>query len=160
MPRLKDIEVDIDALMALREKPAGGVRITLSDHALESVVWPKLRNLMRSYPDIKLELNVDNGFRDIAEEGFDAGVRLGESVDKDMIAVRIGPDWRLVAVASPSYLSSRGAPSNPQDLVSHDCINQRQIRSGGLYVWEFEKDGMSFVFVSTDNLSSTPALLR
>lgn len=141
VPRLKDMEVDIDALMALRETPAGGVRITLSDHALESVVWPKLRTLMRSYPDIKLELNVDNGFRDIADEGFDAGVRLGESVDKDMIAVRIGADWRLVAVASPGYLSAKGIPLHPQELVSHDCINQRQIRSGGLYVWEFEKDG-------------------
>ena len=88
-----------------------------------------------------MELNSDNGFRNIVEEKFDAGVRLGESLDKDMIAVRIGPDWRLVAVASPDYLEKRAAPETPRDLVGHDCINHRQARAGGLYVWEFEKDG-------------------
>jgi DNA-binding transcriptional LysR family regulator len=140
-PRIGDLEADIDALMEIRDKPSGTIRITLSDHALESVVWPKLRRVMRDYPDIKLELNSDNGFRNIVEERFDAGVRLGESVDKDMIAVRIGPDWRLVAVAAPSYFAAHPIPGHPEELVDHTCINQRQIRSGGLYVWEFEKGG-------------------
>jgi DNA-binding transcriptional LysR family regulator len=140
-PRIGDLENDIDALMEIRDKPSGTIRITLSDHALESLVWPKLRPVMRDYPDIKLELNSDNGFRNIVEDRFDAGVRLGESVDKDMIAVRIGPDWRLVAVASPDYFTHHPPPDHPEQLVSHNCINQRQISSGGLYVWEFEKGG-------------------
>lgn len=140
-PRIEGLETDIDALMEIRDKPSGTIRITLSDHALESVVWPKLRGLMHDYPDIKLELNSDNAFRNIVEERFDAGVRLGESLDKDMIAVRIGPDWRLVAVGSPDYFARHPAPSHPQELVHHNCINQRHIRSGGLYAWEFEKDG-------------------
>ena len=140
-PRIEELETEIDELMEIRDKPTGSVRITLSDHALESVVWPKLRPVLKQYPDIKVELNSDNGFRNIVEEKFDAGVRLGESLDKDMIAVRIGPDWRLVAVASPDYLEKRAAPETPRDLVAHDCINHRQARAGGLYVWEFEKDG-------------------
>lgn len=140
-PRIEELESEIDELMEIRDKPSGTVRITLSDHALESVVWPKLRPLLSQYPDIKVELNSDNGFRNIVEERFDAGVRLGESLDKDMIAVRIGPDWRLVAVASPEYLAMHPAPETPQDLVGHDCINHRQARSGGLYTWEFEKGG-------------------
>lgn len=140
-PRIEELEAEIDQLMEIRDKPSGTVRITLSDYAQESVVWPKLRPVLREYPDIKVELNSDNGFRNIVEEKFDAGVRLGESVDKDMIAVRIGPDWRLVAVASPDYLATRPTPKTPQDLVGHDCINHRQARAGGLYAWEFEKDG-------------------
>jgi DNA-binding transcriptional LysR family regulator len=140
-PRIEDLETDIDALMEIRDKPSGTIRITLSDHALESVVWPKLRPVMRDYPDIKVELNSDNGFRNIVEDRFDAGVRLGESLDKDMIAVRIGPDWRLVAVGSPEYFASHPIPLHPQELVGHTCINHRQIRSGGLYAWEFAKDG-------------------
>ena len=140
-PRIQGLEADVDALMAARDKPAGTVRITLSDHALETVVWPKLRPVMAAYPDIRLELNADNGFRDIVGERFDAGVRLGESLDKDMIAVRIGPDWRLVAVASPDYFARHPIPRHPRDLVGHACINQRQGPSGGLYVWDFAKDG-------------------
>lgn len=140
-PRIEELETEIDQLMEIRDKPSGTVRITLSDYAQESVVWPKLRPVLRQYPDIKVELNSDNGFRNIVEEKFDAGVRLGESVDKDMIAVRIGPDWRLVAVASPEYLVARTVPQTPQELVGHDCINHRQARAGGLYAWEFEKDG-------------------
>lgn len=140
-PRLAEIDTEIDELMAFRDKPSGTVRMTLSDHALDSVVWPKLRPVLKEYPDVKLDLNIDNGFRNIVEERFDAGVRLGESLDRDMIAVRIGPDWRLVAVASPEYLSARGVPDDPGELVSHICINHRQARSGGLYAWEFEKGG-------------------
>ncbi|EKJ94925.1 transcriptional regulator [Bradyrhizobium lupini HPC(L)] len=140
-PRVAELEDDINELMAVRDRPSGSVRITLSDHALETVVWPKLEPVLKAYPDITLELNCDNGFRDIVEERFDAGVRLGESLDKDMIGVRIGPDWRLVAVGSADYFAQHGAPQHPQELVRHHCINQRQIRSGGLYIWEFAKDG-------------------
>jgi DNA-binding transcriptional LysR family regulator len=140
-PRIAEIEDEIAALTALRDKPSGSIRLTLSDHALESVVWPKLRSVLREYPDIHVELILDSTFRNIVEEGFDAGVRLGESVEKDMIAVRIGPDWRLVAVASSRYLAAHGVPEHPQDLVRHVCINMRHETAGGLYAWEFEKDG-------------------
>lgn len=140
-PRISEIEQDIDAVLEVRDKPSGTVRITLSDHALESVVWPKLEPVMKDFPDIKIELNANDGFINIVEERFDAGVRLGESLDKDMIAVRISPDWRLIAVGSPAYFEAHGIPQHPQELVSHKCINQRQIRSGALYAWEFEKDG-------------------
>ncbi|MDX8480671.1 LysR family transcriptional regulator [Mesorhizobium sp. VK24D] len=140
-PRFEEIEADLASLVAFRDKPSGTVRITLSDHALQSTVWPKLEPVLRDYPDVRLELYSDNGMRNIVEERFDAGVRLGESVDRDMIAVRIGPDWRLVAVASPDYFSRRPAPRTPQDLVGHNCINLRQTTFGGLYAWEFAKSG-------------------
>jgi DNA-binding transcriptional LysR family regulator len=140
-PRIEEIESDLADLMALRDKPSGAVRLTVSDHAYQTIVWPKLAPVLSDYPELRLEVSIDNGLRNIVEERFDAGVRLGESVDKDMIAVRIGPDWRLVAVASPAYLAARTVPQTPQDLVRHDCINHRQARAGGLYAWEFEKDG-------------------
>jgi DNA-binding transcriptional LysR family regulator len=140
-PRIAEIETEIAALMAFRDRPSGNIRMTLSDHALESVVWPKLRSVLRDYPDIRLELSIDSGFRNIVEEGFDAGVRLGESVEKDMIAIRIGPDWRQVAVASPGYFAAHSVPEHPQDLIGHNCINMRQVTAGGLYAWEFAKDG-------------------
>ena len=140
-PRVSEIQAEIAALMELRDKPAGSVRITLSHHALTQLVWPKLQSVLRDYPDIKLELNIDGGFRDIVEDGFDAGIRLGESVEHDMIALRVGPDWRLVAVAAPSYLAGRDLPQHPEDLLAHDCINRRLVSAGGLYAWEFEKDG-------------------
>ncbi|MFK3665708.1 LysR family transcriptional regulator [Ochrobactrum teleogrylli] len=140
-PRMAEIEEEIAALMTYRDKPSGSIRLTLSDHALESAVWPKLKPVLRDFPDITVELILDSTFRNIVEEGFDAGVRLGESVEKDMIAVRIGPDWRLVAVASPEYLTQYGMPEHPQDLVRHRCINMRHESTGGLYAWEFEKDG-------------------
>ncbi|MER8864963.1 LysR family transcriptional regulator [Mesorhizobium sp. M0751] len=142
-PRIGEIEDEIAALMAFREKPSGSIRLTLSDHALESVVWPKLKPVLSAYPDIGVELILDSTFRNIVEEGFDAGVRLGESVEKDMIAVRIGPDWRLVAVASPRYFAAHGVPVHPQDLVRYICINMRHETAGGLYAWEFEKDGQA-----------------
>lgn len=140
-PRMAEIEEEIGALMEFRDKPSGSIKLTLSDHALESVVWPKLKSVLKDYPDISVELLLDSTFRNIVEEGFDAGVRLGESVEKDMIAVRIGPDWRLVAVASPDYLDAHGVPAHPKDLVRHICINMRQETAGGLYGWEFAKDG-------------------
>lgn len=140
-PRFEEIEADLAALVAFREKPSGTVRLTLSDHALQTTVWPKLAQVLADYPDIRVELYSDNGMRNIVEDRFDAGVRLGESVDKDMIAVRIGPDWRLRAVASPDYFVTHDIPATPQDLVRHVCINMRQATLGGFYLWEFEKDG-------------------
>ncbi|MBJ6135218.1 LysR family transcriptional regulator [Ochrobactrum sp. Q0168] len=138
-PRMAEIEDEIAALTAFRDKPSGSIRLTLSDHALESVVWPKLKPVLKKYPDISVELVLDSTFRNIVEERFDAGVRLGESLERDMIAVRIGPDSRLVAIASPDYLAKHGIPVHPQDLVSHRCINMRHESAGGLYAWEFEK---------------------
>lgn len=140
-PRIAEIEQDIAGLMALREKPSGLVRLTISDHAYDWLVWPKLKPVLMTYPDIRMEFSIDNGLRNIVEERFDAGVRLGESLEKDMVAVRISPDWRLVAVASPSYLARAGIPQSPQDLIQHNCMNHRQGRAGGLYSWEFAKDG-------------------
>ncbi|ESY89259.1 LysR family transcriptional regulator [Mesorhizobium australicum] len=141
VPRFEEIESDLASLVAFRDKPSGTVRITLSDHALQTTVWPKLQPLLSDNPDVRVELYSDNGMKNIVEERFDAGVRLGESVDRDMIAVRIGPDWRLVAVASPDYFSRHPVPTAPQDLVDHDCINMRQATFGGLYAWEFARDG-------------------
>lgn len=141
IPRLAEIEEEIAALTAFGDKPSGSIRLTLSDHALETVVWPKLKPVLSTYPDIQVELILDSTFRNIVEERFDAGVRLGESVEKDMIAVRIGSDWRLVVVASPDYLAGHGTPGHPQELVRHVCINMRHETAGGLYAWEFEKGG-------------------
>ncbi len=136
-PRIAEIEADLAGLVAFRDTPSGTVRLTLSDHALQTTVWPKLQPVLRDYPDVKVEFHSDNTMRNIVEERFDAGVRLGESIDKDMVAVRIGADWRLVAVASPEYVARRGRPSTPQDLVGHACINLRQTTMGNLYAWEF-----------------------
>src|SRR5688572_3272598 len=139
-PAFDDIEARIDALSALREKPAGSVRITTSRHAVQTVLWPVLSRLLPSYPDIRVELSVDAAFRDIVSDRYDAGVRLGEAVDKDMIAVRIGPDLRLIAVGAPAYFAQHPIPETPHDLTRHRCLTVRQTR-GGLYAWEFEKDG-------------------
>ncbi|PDS63091.1 LysR family transcriptional regulator [Rhizobium anhuiense] len=139
-PRLEEIDADIADLMRYRDRPFGTVRINLSDYALESVVWPKLRGVLQDYPDLKVELFCDNGISDIIEERFDAGIRLGERLDKDMIAVKIGQDWRLVVVGSPEYFKTNPMPSTPQHLGTHTCINTRQHSAGGLYAWEFEKD--------------------
>lgn len=140
-PRVAEIEAEMAALTEYRDKPAGRVRISLSDHALHSVVWPRLGPVIADYPDIRVELHVDNAFRNIVEEGFDAGVRLGESVEADMIALRIGPDWRLAVVASPDYLRRHGAPRHPKDLIAHNCVNYRHTARGGLQPWEFEANG-------------------
>lgn len=140
-PRFEEIGAALEALGELRERPAGTIRITASEYAAETCVWPRLAEGLRDYPDIHVELVSDNGFVDIVAQGFDAGVRLGESVEKDMIATRIGPDHRLVPVASPAYLAEHPAPTTPQELVGHRCINLRLIGSGTLYAWEFERDG-------------------
>jgi len=139
--RFDEIETELDALTALREKPAGTVRITCGDYLLHSILLPRLTPLLREYPDIKLEFDVNYGFRDIVADRFDAGVRLGNTIDKDMIAVPIGPPMRWAAVASPDYLKTHPIPKVPLDLMAHQCINQRMPSSGGLYVWDFERDG-------------------
>jgi DNA-binding transcriptional LysR family regulator len=135
----EEIEAELEALSELREKPAGSIRITASDHAADTIVWPKLAKLLREYPDIKVEITVDNGLTDIVTQRYDAGVRLGEQVAKDMIAVCIGPDMRMAVVGTPSYFAQRSPPKKPQDLTDHNCINLRLPTRGGLYAWEFEK---------------------
>jgi DNA-binding transcriptional LysR family regulator len=140
-PRFDEIDAELSALTALRDKPAGTIRITTGEHAAQAILWPALAKLMPRYPDIKVELIIDYGFTDIVAERYDAGVRIGEQVAKDMIAVRIGPDFRMVVVGAPHYLDKRGRPKQPQDLTAHDCINIRLPTRGGVYVWEFEKRG-------------------
>src|SRR5271165_462134 len=140
-PHIGEIETELEALSALREKPAGTIRITAGDHAVHSVLWPKLAKFLPNYPDIKVEIAIDYGLTDIVAERYDAGVRLGEQVSRDMIAVRIGPDVRFAVVGARSYFAKRPPPTTPQDLVGHDCINLRLPTYGGLYAWEFEKDG-------------------
>lgn len=139
--RFDEIEAELDNLTQMRDKPAGTVRITCGDHVLRTTLLPKLTALLHEYPDINVEFDVSYGFRDIVADRFDAGVRLGDTIDKDMIAVPIGPPLRMAAVAVPGYFSSRGIPENPRDLMNHSCINQRMHTSGGLYVWDFEQGG-------------------
>jgi DNA-binding transcriptional LysR family regulator len=140
-PRFEEIDAELSALTELREKPAGIIRITTGEHAAEAILWPALARLLPRYPDIKVELMVDYGLTDIVAERYDAGVRLGEQVAKDMIAVRIGPDFRMAVVGAPSYFANRPRPKQPQDLTAHDCINIRLPTYGGIYAWEFEKRG-------------------
>lgn len=140
-PRFDEIDAELASLSELREKPAGTVRITTSEHAAQTILWPALQSLLPDYPDIKVEVIIDYGLTDIVAEGYDAGVRLGEQVAKDMIAVRIGPDMRLAVVGAPEYFTSKPKPKTPQDLTARNCINLRLPTYGGLYVWEFEKAG-------------------
>lgn len=139
--RFDEIEAELDALTELRDKPAGTVRITCGDNVLRTVLLPKLTSLMRDYPDITLEFDMSYGFRDIVADRFDAGVRLGNTIDKDMIAVPIGPPLRMAVVASPTYFEIHPKPKTPQDLTAHRCINQRMPSAGGLYVWDFARRG-------------------
>lgn len=140
-PRMDEIESELAALSEFRDKPAGTIRITAGEHAAEAVLWPALAKLLPDYPDIHAEVIVDYGLTDIVAERYDAGVRLGEQVAKDMIAVRIAPDMRMAAVGSPAYFATRQKPQTPHDLTGHSCINMRLPTYGGIYVWEFEKDG-------------------
>ena len=140
-PRLEEIEAEIAAISDLGDKPAGTVRITAAEHSATTILWPALATLLPRYPDIKVEVNIDYGFTDIVTERFDAGVRLGEQVAKDMIAVRIGPDFRMAVVGTPRYFAVHPRPAKPQDLVAHNCINIRLPTYGGIYAWEFEKRG-------------------
>jgi DNA-binding transcriptional LysR family regulator len=138
-PRLQEVETELASLSDLREKPSGTIRITSTDYGTDTILWPKLTPFLRRYPDIKVEIITDYGLTDIVAQRYDAGVRPGEQVAKDMIAVRIGPDIRMAVVGAPSYFSKRPEPKKPQDLVHHSCINLRLPTHGGLYAWEFEK---------------------
>lgn len=139
--RFDEIEAELDALTELRDKPAGTVRITCGDRVLQTVLMPKLTPVLRAYPDIKLEFDMNYGFRDIVADRFDAGVRLGNTIDKDMIAMPIGPPLRMAVVASAGYFAAHPPPKTPNDLLRHACINQRMPTSGGLYVWDFVRKG-------------------
>jgi DNA-binding transcriptional LysR family regulator len=140
-PAFEGIDAELASLSELREKPAGSIRITTAEHAAETILMPALERLLPEYPDIKVEITVDYGLADVVSDRYDAGVRLGEQVAKDMVAVRIGSDMRMAAVGAPSYFARRGLPRVPQDLAAHQCINLRLPTSGGLYAWEFEKGG-------------------
>ena len=139
-PRFEEIEAELAAIRELREKPAGTIRITSTEYAADAILLPKLAKLLPRYPDIKVEIVLDYGLTDIVAQGIDAGVRSGEQVAKDMIAVRIGPDLRMAVVGAPSYFKNRPEPKMPRDLTHHNCITLR-LPSGGLYAWEFEKGG-------------------
>lgn len=139
--RFDEIEAELDALTALRDKPSGTVRITCGDNVLHTILLPKLAPLLRDYPDVALEFDVNYGLRDIVADRFDAGVRLGNTIDRDMIALPIGPPLRMAVVASPDYFAAHPAPKAPQDLTVHRCINQRMPTSGGLYVRDFARRG-------------------
>jgi DNA-binding transcriptional LysR family regulator len=140
-PRFEEIDAEVNAIGKLREKPAGTIRITSTENAASSVLLPTLRRLLPNYPDIKVEIVVDYGLTDIAAERYDAGIRPGGNVAKGMIAIRIGPDMRMAVVRAPSYFARRPPPRSPQDLTDHDCINLRTPTHGGVYPWEFDKDG-------------------
>jgi DNA-binding transcriptional LysR family regulator len=140
-PRFEEIEAELAAVSELREKPAGTIRITATEFAIDTILLPRLAKLLRQYPDIKVEFIVDYGLTDIVAEQYDAGVRSGEQVAKDMIAVRIGPDMRMAVVSAPSYFKTHAEPRKPQDLIGHNCINLRLPKHGSLYAWEFAKGG-------------------
>jgi DNA-binding transcriptional LysR family regulator len=140
-PHFDGIDAELAALSELREKPAGTIRITCSEHAANTILWPVVLKFLPKYPDVKVELIVDHALTDIVTERYDAGVRLGEQVAKDMVAIRIGPDMRWVVVGAPSYFARRPRPKKQQDLTVHDCINMRLATYGGNYAWEFEKGG-------------------
>jgi DNA-binding transcriptional LysR family regulator len=140
-PRFAEIEAELSALRDLRDKPAGNIRITAGEHAANAILWPALERILPDHRDIHVEVIVDYGLTDIVAERFDAGVRLGEQIAKDMIAVRIGPDMRMAVVGAPAYFERRKRPQTPRDLTGHDCINLRLPTYGGLYAWEFEKNG-------------------
>ena len=140
-PRFEEIDAELEAITELREKPAGTIRITATDYPADTILLPKLAKFLPEYPDIKVELTVDYGLTDIVAQRYDAGVRWGEQVAKDMIAVRIGPDMRIAVVGAPSYFAKRSPPKKPQDLTDHICINLHLPTYGGLYAWEFERGG-------------------
>lgn len=138
-PYYEQIDAELESLSALRDRPAGLIKISAHDHAADTILWPRLKEVMREYPDIAVEINIDYGMVDIVAERFDAGVRSGDLIAQDMIAVRIGPDFNMAVVGSPRYLAANGHPSHPCDLATHRCINLRLPTRGGLYAWEFAK---------------------
>jgi DNA-binding transcriptional LysR family regulator len=139
-PRFDEVAEELAALNELRQKPAGTIRITAGDHAAVTILWSRLSRVLASYPDIRIELNMEGGLVDIAAQRFDAGVRLGEQISRDMVSVRLGPDLRFAVVGTKSYLAKRGIPKTPRDLVGHSCINLRLPTHGGLWAWEFERN--------------------
>lgn len=159
-PRFDEIDTELSALTALRATPSGTVRITTGEHAAQTILWPALAKLMPRYPDIKIELVLDNGLTDIVAERYDAGVRLGEQVAKDMIAVRIGPEMRMAVVGAPAYFAARPKPKRPHDLTEHNCINIRLPTYGGIYAWEFEKRGRAMKVRVDGQLIFNNGLLR
>jgi len=161
-PRLDEIEAELAALSELRDKPAGTIRISAAEHAANTALWPKLERFLPDYPDIKVEIAINYSLIDIVAERYDAGVRLGDQVAKDMIAVRIAPDLRMAIVASPAYFSKRPPPKTPHDLAVHDCINLRLPTHGGLYAWEFAKNGHELNVRVQGQLAfnSSPLILR
>ncbi|KKI21765.1 LysR family transcriptional regulator [Sphingomonas sp. Ag1] len=160
-PHFDGIRAELEGLSELRDKPAGTVRITTGDHQAETILLPTVAKLLPDYPDLHVEISVNTGFVDVAAERFDAGVRLGETVAQDMVAVRIGPDMRMAVVASPAYFAGKELPETPHDLAGHNCLNQRFPTHGGLAVWEFEKDGRALnVRVEGQLVVNTIALLR
>jgi DNA-binding transcriptional LysR family regulator len=140
-PKFEEIDQELAALIELRDKPAGSIRISATDYAARMILMPALAKFLAKYPDIKVEVSIDYGLTDIIATQFDAGIRLGELVAKEMIAVRVGPDVRIAVVAAPSYLKDRKRPRVPQDLTNHNCINFRFMQDGGLFAWRFEKNG-------------------
>jgi DNA-binding transcriptional LysR family regulator len=140
-PRFDEIDAELAALSEFRDRPAGTIRLTTIDYVADTILWPRLSGFLRQYPDIKIEIVIDYSLTDIVAERFDAGVRGGEQIAKDMIAVRIGPDIRMAGVGAPTYFKKRPLPRTPQELVEHSCINLRLPTHGGLYAWEFEKGG-------------------
>ena len=140
-PRFEEIDAELAALSELRDKPAGTIRITAGEHPADTILWPVLATFLPLYPDIKMEIVIDYGLTDIVAGHYDAGVRLGEQIAKDMIAVRIGPDMRMAIVGAPSYFEMHARPKQPRDLTQHDCINLRLPTYGSVYAWEFEKGG-------------------
>jgi DNA-binding transcriptional LysR family regulator len=159
-PHYEGIETELAAISELRDKPAGTIRITTHDHAASTILWPKLSKLLPKYPDIQLEINIGYGMIDIVAERFDAGVRLGDQIAKDMIAVRISPDFRMAVAGSPAYFANRLKPQTPQDLTSHNCGNLRMATHGGLYAWEFVQNGRELnVHVSGQIIFNTSAQL-
>jgi len=142
-PRFDDILAEVAALSELRDKPAGTVRISAAEHVADTVIWPRLEPFLPQYPDIIVEVTVEYGMIDIVANRYDAGVRLGDQVAKDMIAVRIAPDLKMAVVGAPAYFKQHAAPLTPHDLTAHNCINLRLTTYGGLYAWEFEKDGQA-----------------
>lgn len=140
-PHLVEIEQELTALRDRRDRPAGNIRISAGEHAMSAVLWPVLKPFMAHYPDINIEVTVDNGLTDIVDGRFDAGVRLGEQIAKDMIAVRIAPDMQMAVVGSAAYFAQYGLPQTPEQLENHRCINMRLPTLGGLYAWEFEQNG-------------------
>lgn len=161
-PHLDEIEAGVEAVSALRDKPAGSIRISAAEHAASTVLWPRLEKFLPHYPDIKVEITVNYSLIDIVAERYDAGVRLGDQVAKDMIAVRIAPDLRMAIVASPMYFARRPPPRTPHDLAEHDCINLRLPTYGGLYAWEFAK-GRRELNVRVEGqltFNSSPQILR